>query len=190
VTRTLATVRPEDLRAVGVVVGAHGLQGTLKLSPLSDFPERFQALETVYLTRGAEIIAQAHVKRVRHAAAYVHVTLREVTTREAAEALTGVEVCVPDSETWTLPENVYYVSDLLGFEVIGDDGTKIGVLRNILAGPQGILEIAQGTHEYLVPFVDDWVGRIDAERRTIEILSWRRLLSPEIVKGSSESDDH
>jgi 16S rRNA processing protein RimM len=183
-------VRPDDLRAVGVVVGAHGLQGALKLHPLSDFPERFQALKTVYLTRGNEIVMQAQVKRVRHAAAQVHVTLREVTTREAAEALTGVEVCVPDSETWTLPENVYYVSDLLGFEAIGDDGTRIGVVRDVLTGPQGILEIAQGTQEYLVPFVDEWVGKIDAESRTIEILNWRRLLSPETVKGPSDPHGH
>jgi 16S rRNA processing protein RimM len=181
VTRDLVTVRPGDLRAVGVVVGAHGLQGALKLHPLSDFPERFQALKTVYLTRGDEIIMQAQVKRVRYAVARIHITLREVTTREAAEALTGVEVCVPDSETWTLPENVYYASDLLGFEAVGDDGTQIGVVRDILAGPQGILEIAQGTQEYLVPFVDDWVGKIDTERRTIEIVNWRRLLSPEIA---------
>ena len=189
-TRTLATVQPDDLRAVGVVVGAHGLQGALKLSPLSDFPERFDALKTVYLTRGDEIVAQAHVKRVRHAAAHVHLTLHEITTREAAEALAGVEVCVPDSETWTLPENVYYVSDLLGFEAVGDDGTKLGVLRKIIAGPQGILEIEQGAHEYLVPFVDEWVGKIDAESRTIEILNWRRLLSAESGKGAFEPDGH
>ena len=189
-TRTFVTVRPDDLRAVGVVVGAHGLQGALKLNPLSDFPERFQALKTVYLTRGDEIIMEAQVKRVRYAVTQVHLTLREVTTREAAEALTGVEVCVPDSETWALPENVYYASDLLGFEAIGDDGTKIGVVRDVLTGPQGILEIAQGTQEYLVPFVDEWVGRIDAESRTIEILNWRRLLSPETVKEPSDPDGH
>jgi 16S rRNA processing protein RimM len=183
-------VRLDDLRIVGVVVGAHGLQGALKLIPLSDFPERFQALTTVYLTRADEILAQAQVKRVRYAGLHVHLTLRDVTTREAAEALRGAEVCVPDSETWTLPENTFYVSDLLGFEVIGDDGAKIGVVRNILTGPQGILQIAQGLQEYLVPFVDDWVGKIDAERRTIEILNWRRLLSTVTVKGSSESDDH
>jgi ribosomal 30S subunit maturation factor RimM len=97
---------------------------------------------------------------------------------------------VPDSETWTLPENTYYVSDLLGFEAVGDDGTKIGVLRKILNGPQGILEIAQGAQEYLVPFVDEWVGKIDTESRTIEILNWRRLLSPDSLTGAFEPDGH
>jgi 16S rRNA processing protein RimM len=183
-------VRREDLSTIGLVVGAHGLQGALKLNPLTDFPERFQALKTVYLMRADEVVGQAHVRRVRYAGAYVHLTLSEVTSREAADALRGVEVCVPDSERWRLPENTYYVSDLVGFTVIGDDGAPIGIVRDVLAGPQGILEIKQGSQEYLVPFVDDWVGRIDSEGRTIEILNWRRLLSPEIVNGSPESDDH
>ena len=51
---------PEDVRAIGVIVGAHGLQGTFKLASLSDFPERFEALRTVYLLRG-ETVHAAHI---------------------------------------------------------------------------------------------------------------------------------
>jgi 16S rRNA processing protein RimM len=181
---------PDELRTIGVVVGAHGLQGALKLKPLSDFPERFLALTRVYLKRADKIVGDAHVKRVRLAATHIHLTLHEVTTRQDAEALTGVEVCVPESETWPLPENVYYVSDLVGFAAIGEDGTKIGVLRGVLSGPQAIFEIVQGGREFLVPFVDDWVGTIDLANHSIEILNWRRLFSAESIEGTSELDDH
>jgi len=131
-----------------------------------------------------------HVKRVRLAAGQVHLTLREVANREEAEALNGAEVCVPDRESWPLPNGVYYASDLIGFTAIGKDGTKIGVLREVLEGPQAVFEIVQGETEYLVPFVDDWVGAIDLVKRTVEILDWRRLLFVETIEGSSESDDH
>ena len=183
-------IRADDLRTVGMITGMHGLQGALKLYPLSDFPERFSALETVFLKRGDLVIGQAHVKRVRFAAEQIYITLREVSSREDAEALRGAEICVRESERWILPENSFYVSDLIGCEVRGDDGTKIGILRNVIGGSQDILEIAREKGEFLVPFVEDWVGHINLTERTIEILNWRRLLLPEIVEGSSESDDH
>lgn len=182
-------MNPEDLRAVGVIVGAHGLQGTFKLDPLSDFPERFDALQTVYLLRGETVLAQCRVKNIRWANALLLVTLREIRTREEAAELRGVELCVPDSEAWRLPANVYYTSDLLGFTGIAEDGTLLGVLRDVQSGAQDILQFEKDGEELLVPFVNEWVGHVDLIRRTIEILNWRRLSDSETIEPSQEEPD-
>lgn len=183
-------ISADDLRTIGIVIGMHGLQGALKVQPLTDFPERFSALKTVFLKRGESVIGEARVKRIRFAVGQIHIALSGITNREASEALQGVEICVRENERWTLPENSFYISDLIGCEARGEDGTEIGILRNVISGPQDILEISDGKNEFLVPFVEDWVGRINLPERTIEILNWRRMLSAEIVKGNSDSDDH
>ncbi len=85
---------------------------------------------------------------------------------------------------------MYYVSDLRGFRVVGEDGTEIGVLRDVLSGAQDILQIDHAGQELLVPLVAEWVGRIDTETRTMEILNWRRLIEPETLPGEAEPDDH
>jgi len=179
----------EDLRTVGVIVGAHGLQGTFKLEPLSDFPERFQALRTVYLMRGETVLARCRVKNIRWANALLLVTLKEVRTREEADELRGAELCVPDSESWELPEDVYYTTDLLGFAGVAEDGTPLGILKEIHSGAQDILEFRRDEEEFLVPFVHEWVGRVDIENRTIEILNWRRLKESETIDPSPDDDD-
>lgn len=183
-------LRPEDLRTIGVIVGVHGLQGAVKIAPLSDFPDRYFALERVYLKRNEVIVSENRVKRVRWAGNTVHLAVREITSRDAAQTLIGSEVCIPDSETWELPEDVFYVTSLLGCAVVGDDGTKLGIVKSVLDGPQSILEIRDGVKEYLVPFVADWVGTVDCEAKLIVILNWQRLISPEIVDGADEQDDH
>jgi 16S rRNA processing protein RimM len=190
VTLSETDIRVDDLRTIGIVTGVHGLQGALKVQPLTDFPERFSVLETVFLKRGESVIGKAQIKRIRFAVEQIHMTLRGITNRETAEVLQGAEICVREDERWTLPENSFYISDLIGCEARGDDGTLIGILQNVISGPQDILEISDGKNEYLVPFVEDWVGRISLQERTIVIQNWRRLLSTEIVKGTSDSDDH
>jgi 16S rRNA processing protein RimM len=182
-------MNPDDLRTVGVIVGAHGLQGTFKLEPLSDFPERFEALRTVYLLRGETVLAQCQVKNLRWANALVLLTLREIRTRDQADELLGVEVCVANAETWKLPKDVYYTSDILGFSGIAEDGTALGILTNVIPGAQDILQFEKDSAELLVPFVGEWVGRIDTEKRTIEVLNWRRLAEGETIEPSAEEPD-
>ncbi|HEY3294391.1 MAG TPA: ribosome maturation factor RimM [bacterium] len=182
-------MNPEDLRTVGVIVGAHGLQGTFKLEPLSDFPERFEALRTVYLLRGETVLAQCTVKNLRWANALLLLTLREIRTRDEADQLRGVEVCVPDTETWTLPEDVYYTTDIIGYMGVAEDGTVLGTLKDIQAGAQDILQFEKDGDELLVPFVKEWVGTVNTEKRTIEILNWRQLASSEVIEPSPETDD-
>lgn len=184
-----AGLSPEDLRTIGVITGVHGLQGTLRVTPLSDFPERFAALRTVYLMRDGLVLGEYQVKRVKWMQAQLLLTLREVTKRENADLLREAEVCVPESETWPLPENVFYVSELIGYGAVAEDGKEIGTLTDVVEGAQDTLVVTTPHGELLVPFVHEWVGEVNSERRTIQILNWRRLTDSEEIPESPETDD-
>lgn len=189
-TDAAADIRPDDLRTVGIVAGVHGLQGTLRVLPLSDFPERFSALRTIYLMRSGTVFAAHEVKRVKWMKDVVLMTLHNVTKREEAEELRGVEICVPENETWPLPENVYYTDDLIGYHAVADNAAVIGTLTGVIEGAQDMLVVSTARGELLVPFVHEWVGDVNAEKRTIEVLNWRKLTDAEEIAPSPESDDH
>jgi 16S rRNA processing protein RimM len=182
---------PVDLRTIGIVAGAHGLQGTLRVDPLSDFPERYAAVSVVYLRRGEAPPVQYHIKQVRWRGAQLLVSLREVKNRSEAESHRGAELCVAESDTWKLPADVYYETDLIGFAAVDEQGARIGVLKGVLHAAQDILEIeGEEVGSLLVPFVAEWVGRVDSDARTIEIRDWKRLAQPESVNPPGEPDDH
>ena len=172
------------------MAGVHGLQGTLRVAPLSDFPERFAALHTTYLMRDETVLGAYEVKRAKWMNDVVLITLREVTKREEAEALRGAEICVLESEAWTLPPNVFYSDDLIGCKIIGDDGTTVGTLTGVLQGAQDTLVIETRAGELLVPFVRAWVGDVDPKKRVIEVLNWQRLRDTEKIPPTPESHDH
>ncbi|MBI5059109.1 16S rRNA processing protein RimM [candidate division KSB1 bacterium] len=185
-----ATGDTNDYRAIGHVVGVHGLQGTLKVVQLSDFDERFDALTTVFFLRDAEVVAQHTVKKVRWGARNLLISFRDLVTREAAEQLTGTDMCVPERESWGLPADTYYSSDLIGYRATGAGADDLGQLVAIRAGAQAILEFSGSRGELLVPFVKQWVGEIDTAAHTIEILNWRELSGGEELPPEPGDHDH
>ena len=77
----------------------------------------------------------------------------------------GTDLYVQRTSLPTLPEGSYYVDDLVGLGVYDPNGTRVGVIRDVLPGPANdALELDTGL---LLPLVEDCVREIDLERRRI-----------------------
>jgi 16S rRNA processing protein RimM len=76
----------------------------------------------------------------------------------------GAELAVPRDELPALPDDSYYVSELVGMEVV-DEGGHVGVVRDVLPGPANdALELDTGL---LLPLVEDCVREVDLAARRI-----------------------
>jgi 16S rRNA processing protein RimM len=176
---------PEDFRAIGVVIAAHGLQGTLKIESWSDFPERFSALKRVYLKTTVGELSEHRMKDVRLGPRHVLLKLADLTRREQAEDYRGAEVLVPDDESWPLPPNRYYISDLVGIEAIGTDDIVLGTVTDVaVGGAQDILIVEGPFGELMIPLVDQWVVEVSVLTRKVRIANWKDLVNPEECKDA------
>ena len=176
----MSPANPEDFRAIGKVVAAHGLQGTLKIDSWSDFAERFDALEWVFLQMEGGDPKRYKVVDVRFSTRHVLLKLDGLTRREQAEELRGAELLVPESERWPLPPNRYYISELIGLQAVGMDDTMLGAVTDVISsGAQDIL-VVDGPHgELLIPIVDEWVSDVDISAKKVRVLNWQGLVFPE-----------
>ncbi len=175
---------PDDFRALGRVVAPHGLQGALKVESWSDFPERFEALQWVYLRRVTGELARHEVKNVRFGSRHIFLKLEGLTHREQVEEYREAELLVPDEESWPLPQNRYYVSDIVGMAVVGADDTLLGEVIGIeTGGAQDILTVRGTLGELMIPIVDEWISEIDTAARKVRISNWQNLVNPEECKG-------
>jgi 16S rRNA processing protein RimM len=171
---------PEDFRIIGRVVAAHGLQGTLKVESWSDFPERFASVRRLCLKRPDGQISSHEVKNVRSSSRYVFIKLVDLHRREEADEYRDSEVLIPDEESWPLPPDRYYVSELIGMMVLGTDGTDLGKVVDGNAGEaQDILTVDGPFGELLIPMVSEWVTEVDMTGRKIQIANWQALAYPE-----------
>jgi 16S rRNA processing protein RimM len=149
----------DDWLQVGKVAGAMGVTGEVKVDLTTDFPDRFQRLEVIYV--GLEHRAM-RVSRVRRHHGRVILALADVQDREAAAALQGAPLYVPRSEAVPLPEGHYYHDQILGLRVETTAGDALGTVVEILVtGSNDVYVVRGDTGEVLIPALREVVRSID-----------------------------
>lgn len=175
------TIKPDTEPAdpwleVGQIVGAHGLEGDVKVYPDSDFPERFEQPGQRWLRSNPEATPQPiqllKGRFISQKRLYV-VRFAGVNSRGQAECLKGSVILVRSCDRPTLAAGEYYLSDLIGLTVIHQQSQKpLGTVVSIASAGNDLLEIElldppQTT--VLVPFVPAIVTRIDLPNQKIAI---------------------
>lgn len=143
---------------IGKVGAPHGIRGVLRIHPLTDFAERFDGLKEIMV--GDE---RLHVESVQHHKQVLLMKFREYPSREEAARLTGRFLTVERREAAPLAEGEYYTFDILGLEAVSPDGTKLGIVKNVLrTGSNDVYVISgEGGKELLVPALKKVVKEID-----------------------------
>lgn len=88
-----------------------------------------------------------------------------------AETLIGGEIQILAEERAQLEEGATYVADLVGCRVTVVGTGEIGEVSDVLfsAGEAPILQIRQGSKEYLVPLAQDYIKQLDTASKRIEL---------------------
>ncbi len=148
-----------DWVLVGVIAGALGVRGELKVDLETDFPDRFARLKTIFV--GAEHRPMAVAGARRHASR-VALKLAEIGDRDAAQALQGSPLYIPSGEVMPLPNDTYYRDEIIGLAVSTADGQALGTVQEILAtGSNDVYVVHDGTREVLIPALKEIVREVD-----------------------------
>ena len=153
--------------AVGLVVGAHGLLGELKVNLLTDDPHRFGRLERVLIgPEGTEPVARPLVSYRLHKGR-VLLRLQGCDDRAAAETLRGYLVQVPFDEAILLEEGEYFEHQILGLDVWTASGRDLGRVTEIIYTGANEVYVVRGTgaerRELLIPAIKDVVLEVDPD---------------------------
>ncbi len=153
-------------RAVGLVLKPRGLRGELKAQSLTDFPERFDPGATLHIGE-----ASYEILTSQWDGGAVFLTLEGVDDREAAEALRGALIEVPETDRVDLEPGEYYLDEIEGCAVVDEGGATIGVVREVLQpGANDVYVVArEDKADLLVPAIPDVVVEIRIEEQTIVV---------------------
>jgi 16S rRNA processing protein RimM len=94
-----------------------------------------------------------------------------VDTISDAERLAGADVEIPLEQRAEIPEGEYYQSDLVGCEVVDEQGRLVGRVTGWqeTGGPPLVETTRPDGKELLIPFAKAIFTRIDIERKRIEV---------------------
>ena len=155
---------------IGVIVGAHGVRGELRVAPETDFPERFARLEQVSVAPpgAAPRLVKITAARSHVGKGLVLLRLEGVDDRDAAEALRGAELRIPESDLTALPAGQYYEFQILGLPVVTEDGRDLGKIIDIIhTGANDVYE----TPLAMIPAIDHIVREVDLEQGRV-VVHW------------------
>ncbi len=151
-----------DLVTIGHVVRPQGRRGEILTLPLSDRPGRYEGLARVFVPGPAGTAREVVVHACWRHKGRVVLKLEGVDSIEAAEALRGVDLRIPESDLPSLPAGTYYHHQLKGLAVRDEAGRSRGRVVDVLeTGGTAVLKIARGITEDLVPLATDFVKRVD-----------------------------
>ena len=176
---------PETAVTIGQITSIHGIKGELRVMPLTDFPERFDAGAEVWLDGSPR-----RVRRSRQQGKELIVSLDGVDTRDAAEALRGKELMAPSPTR--LDEGVFYQHDIIGLRAVTPDGQALGRVSEVIAtGSNDVYVVTGDRGELLLPALEDVVREIDLANGRIVVellegLEFTRAPSPRARRPTGE----
>ena len=175
--------KPADaLLIVGKVLRAHGVQGEMKVVPETDEPQRFEALERIYIGGSPEGARPYAVASVRYQPTkrglVVLLRLTDVDGPEAAEALRGLWVYALEGDLPPLGDDEVFLYDLVGLDVVTEAGEAVGTVRDVLEGSAHPLYLVarDGRPDVMIPAVPEFIADVDTEARRLTIRPIEGLL--------------
>jgi 16S rRNA processing protein RimM len=165
---------PPDLVQLGIVRGAYGVRGWVRIDLFGSEGALLLAASRWWLQQDRSVWAVLPTARRRHRSELLG-KWPGCDTKEAADALKGVTVCVPRSEFPPLLEGEYYWFDLPGCRVVDREGKELGEVTGLRenAGGQWLeVEDGRGAGVILIPLVEQYVEAVELDQRVIRV-DWK-----------------
>ena len=163
--------------AVGRISGAVGLHGEVKVTQWTDAPQRFVHLTEVALGSHPGESRICRIERVRITGSTVVLKFEGIDQRTQAEECRGQWVLVPDDQVVKPAEGSFFIDDVLGMDVVTEEGKRVGVVREVLRLPSNDLwQIESGPRMISIPAVKEFIRKVDVRSRTIVIHEIEGLL--------------
>ncbi len=157
---------------LGRILGAHGLQGEVRVRYFGDSPENIELAPCLVLGPEADSPELTKLNcRPGGRASEVLMQLAGVSDREAADGLRGTDVYGDAQALSPLPEGEFYWYQLVGCRVEDLEGRVLGDVESIWdAGGHDLLVLkdAQG-EQLLIPTSREVLREIDLEQQLLRV---------------------
>lgn len=170
-----AASQEDNWIVIGQVRKTVGLQGWIRVGLMTDYPDRFEPGEELFLKKrfGEPESVVISEWRPHFAENTVDIKLEEADDCETAAAYVNTLVVIPKEEREELDsDDEFYPDELEGMQVLSPEGKPCGtVLKMDADAPCPYLLVkADEAGEIMIPFRINFVSAIDRKNRTVKLV--------------------
>jgi len=153
---------------VGKLRRPHGIRGEILMAVMTDFPERIQPGLTLFLGEEHQPVEVASLRKHNKG---LLLLFEGIDTREDVELFRNRNVFVPTKDRPPLPEGEYYLHELIGLQVVTDEGETLGVLSEMIeTGATNVYVVRrEGKSDALLPATEEVILEIDVSQKTMRV---------------------
>lgn len=167
-------MRKNDYLQVGVITSTHGIRGEVKVFPTTDDPNRFKSLKKLVLDTGRTYLP-LEIEGVKFFKQFVILKFKGIDNINDIEKYKKMPLLVSREDAVELEEDEYFMADMIGMEVVTEDGKRFGELKDIMeTGANDVYVVESDVHgEVLIPAIKECILDVDVEndKMTIRLMN-------------------
>ncbi len=178
----------DDLLQVGAIATTHGVQGEVKVFPMTDDVKRFKKLKKILLDTGIGY-QELEISQVKFFKNMVILKFKGIDNINEIEKYKGKGLFVTREQAVTCEKDEYFIADLIGLEVFTEAGELLGVMKDVLqTGANDVYvvqvsaespyaqQVTNSNRELLLPAIQDCIRKVDMEGRKMQVYLMPGLL--------------
>ncbi len=160
----------EDMVAVGKILKIRGGKGELTFLPLTDDLDRFSLLKEVFIEKPDGSTVKKEIEKIFFYNGKGVIKFIGINSGKEAGEFLKAHISIPEKERIQLPENHYFISDLIGARVITSEGKEIGKLTDVFQTKSNDVYVVTGEDkERLIPAIKDVIKEVNIKDKKIII---------------------
>lgn len=160
----------EQLMEIGQIVNTYGIKGFLKVVPYTDDIKRFEKLKSIYI-QTKKSLETVIVEEVKYAKNLVLLKIKGIDNINDAEIYKNCYIKIDRSDAVELPEDSYFIIDLIGIKVYTDEGEELGNIIDVF--PTGANDVYVVKNELgkqvLLPAIGDVIKNVDIKNKKMVV---------------------
>ncbi len=137
--------------SIGQIINTYGVKGELKVYPLTDNINRFNDLEDIYIELNEEL-KNFRIEYIKCMNNLVVMKLKGIDDIDSAKKLQNHYINVHRNNAIKLPENTYFVCDIIDADVYTVEGLYLGKVYDVIqTGSNDVYIVKKQNSEILIP---------------------------------------
>ncbi|MBR3255288.1 MAG: 16S rRNA processing protein RimM [Clostridia bacterium] len=155
---------------IGQIVNTFGIKGQVKVVPFTDDITRFDYLKKVYIVN-KKLRKEVEVEDVKYHKDMVLLKFKGLEKIEDVEIYKNCYLEIDRKDAKPLEKGEYYIVDLIGLNVISDEGVILGKVDDIYnTGSNDIYVVKDELgKQLLLPGIKDVIKEVDLENQKIVV---------------------
>lgn len=159
---------------LGHISRPHGVHGAVVITPYTDNPDLIlSGRDLELLSPDGRVRQPVPSLKGKVAAQGLIVKMKNITTREAAQALKGWTVGMERRHLPEIDDDEIYWADLLDMTVRTSEGLTVGRVSNLMEAGAGLIlvvaSVSEPDREHLIPFHEAFLVDVDQEEKILTI---------------------